>query len=343
MPLNERIEDTMKRAAEEQKAGQQAADNGEAVKTPPTDEVKKPDEEVVTTSPSELTSDQVFEFLDKNDGSYLQYLSKKEGREITSLDDLKTVEEKIVEVEKDVTLPDDVKQYWDYKNETGRDFNDFLKANKDWTSESEETVVMEHIRQQKGLEGEDLKEYFELTYKPNEDEASEREIKKAKLELKADAKTALTFLTEQNKKYSLPSEEAASQRQAEDAAKDDARVFSEGMLNAIRTSNEIEVEGVKLGVEKASDLEKRFSSVNGIMSKYQTDDGFDHKALFNTLYKGEHFETLAKAYADQVKNTYIEQELANLENKKTPVGHTGGNEGGVDEAKVKAFISQNLL
>src|SRR5690606_29112326 len=53
-----------------------------------------------------LAPEKVFGFLDSNEDAYYEYLSKKIGREIKSLDDLTKVEQ--IEVIKEPELPEDV-------------------------------------------------------------------------------------------------------------------------------------------------------------------------------------------------------------------------------------------
>jgi hypothetical protein len=43
----------------------------------------------------------------------------------------------------EVELPEDVKAYWDYKKETGRTFEDFVKLQKDYSKEDPEKLIRE--------------------------------------------------------------------------------------------------------------------------------------------------------------------------------------------------------
>jgi hypothetical protein len=61
-----------------------------------------------------------------NEEDVLSYLGKRYNKEINSFDDL------ITERESSEELPEDVAAYLKFKKETGRGFNDFVNANKNY-------------------------------------------------------------------------------------------------------------------------------------------------------------------------------------------------------------------
>jgi len=278
-----------------------------------------------------LAPEKVFGFLDSNEDAYYEYLSKKIGREIKSLDDLTKVEQ--IEVIKEPELPEDVKKFWEYKKETGRGLSDFLKANKDWTSESKEAVVMEHIRQTEGLDGELLKDFYELNYLPDEDEVSDKERRMAKIRFEQRYKNALEYFKAQQKQFTLPTDDTESQRQAAQQAEADAKRFQEGMLGALKEVQEINIGdfSYKIGNDPAT-LDK-FSSLEKILGSYKKGDSFDYKALFQTLYAGENAAKIAQSYAEYYKNKAVEDDLKKMSNHKEP-GAQAPPSGGADPQKV---------
>jgi hypothetical protein len=285
----------------------------------PKDEPEEPKEpQEPTDDPKEdkfegLTKEKIFEALDQDENAYLEYLSKKTGRELTSLEDLKEVKE----VEKEPDLPEDVKKYWEFKKETGRGFNDFLKANKDWTTESKEAVVMEHIRQKEGLEGELLKEAFELEYRPDED-SSDRERRLAEIRLEKRYNQALRDLKESQRQYALPTDEKDGQRQAAAQRQVEAEKFQQGMTEAVRGIDRLAVDDFSYKVEKDPQIEQRFSSIENILAKYKKGDSYDFKSLAETIIAGENHAQFAKAYAEHYKNKVVEDEMKKMSHQQDP-------------------------
>ena len=261
----------------------------------------------------DINQEKLLEYLETNEDAALKFLSKKTGRDIESFDDLTKVEVK--EIEKEPELPEDVKAFWDYKQETGRGLNDWLKANKDWKNESEESVVMEHIRQTEGLEGDELRDYFDLNFKPDED-ASEREQKLAKIEMKKRYNQALKDFEKQKEQFKMPTDEKANQRQAEGQSKEDAERFKKNMQEALNEVDKVNIDDFSYEVKLDSNTKEKMTSVEGIMDMFKKDGQLDYKALAETLQAGMKAKDLSKAYAEHYKNKVIEDEMAKLSNRK---------------------------
>jgi len=277
--------------------------------------------------------EKVFEILEKDDKLYLEFLSKKTGKQLNSLDEL--VQEK--EVIKEPELPEDVKKFWEYKKETGRDLNDFIKATKDWTAESKEAVVMEYMRQTEGLEGDLLRDKFNLEFMPDED-ASEREIKRAKINFEATYNRALKALKEQQKQFSLPTDTLSLQRKAEEQRKAEQEKFKAGMQEALSRLDSLTIDDFSLKVEKPPKMDERFSSIENILAPYKKGDTYDFKSLAETIIAGENRQKLAKAYAEHYKNKLVEEEMKKMSNvdKKEPLGYPDDNK--LDVGKVRSFF-----
>ena len=260
------------------------------------------------------------ESLDGKDDLILKYLSEKTGREIESFDNLVEVREVEKVVDKEVDLPEDVKAFWEYKKNTGRGFDDYLKANKDWKAESKESVVMEYIRQEEGLDGELLKDYFDLNFRPDEDEATEKEQRMAKLNFEKYYKKALSHFESQKSSYVIPTEMQSAQRQAAEKAKEDSERFAAGVRDALNGLNELAIDDFKYEVKDREVLANKFSSVEKLMDSFKSNGQFDYKRFVATLVAGENAQSMAKAYAEHYKNKHVEDELARLSNRKQPGG-----------------------
>lgn len=299
-------------------------------------------EDIVAVDDITLDTEKIFSFLDTNEATFNQYLSRKTGKEIKSFEDLKEVKEVevIKEVIREAELPEDVRRIYDYKKTTGRGLSDFLKANKDWKAESKESVVMEHIRQTEGLEGDMLKDFFTLTFTPEEG-ASEREEKLANIRFEKTYNQALKSFEEQQKQYALPSELMDTQRQAEVQSQEDVKRFQSGMTEAIRSTRSIEIDDFSFKLDEEPKLADKFSSLDGILGRYKVDGSFNYAALLKDLYAGQNRDLLAKSYAEHAANKATEAEMAKLSNKKEP-SQMAQTEGSVDGARIAAEFRKHF-
>ena len=287
------------------------------------------------TKQLELSKDDVFGYIEKNEGQLLEYLSAKQGRELKSWEDLRTVEEKIVEkevervIEKEPILPEAVKAFNDYHLKTGRGLDDYLKIQKDWSKESEEYTVKEYLRQTKGFDGEELDEYYNLKFKVDEDELDERTSKTIKFEFKQTYRDALNYMTEQKKNFELPKPD--SQRALDVAEKEveSRRVFAEGMLSAIEQTDEIVADGFAFKVGNKDKTKQEFQSLESIMREYSKEGFTDFKRLFQHLYAGRNVEAIVKAAKESAIAAHIEEETKKMHNHNTqPV--SGGEPAKID-------------
>ncbi len=283
----------------------------------------------------ELQAEEVFQFFDTNEEAYLQYLSQKTGREIKSPEDL--IEVKEVVKEKEIELPEDVKSFWEYKKNTGRGFDDFLSAKRDWSKESKELVVMEHIRQTEGLEGDLLRDYYELNFVPDEDEVSEKDVRMAKIRFEQRYHKALKHFKENQKQFTLPTDTKTHQREAEEFQRAETERFKQGMDSALNNLASISIKDFTYEVQKTPEMSK-FTSIDGILSKYRKGDTFDYEGLLKVLYAGENVERIAHAYAEQLKTEYIDNELKQV--SKPPEVTPKEGETPIDMNKMTAEIKK---
>lgn len=126
-----------------------------------------------------------------------EYLSEKLGRDITSIEDFKTTD-------KEPELPEEVQKYLNFKKETGRGFEDFVKANRDISQLSDEDVLVEYVlRENEGFDTNDALEHLDDMFGYEED-ASEKEKKKRDRLEKSYLAKARKVLREESEKYKVP-------------------------------------------------------------------------------------------------------------------------------------------
>jgi hypothetical protein len=134
----------------------------------------------------------------------LSYIGKRYNKEIKSFDDL------MAERKESVDLPEDVAAYLKYKQETGRNIEDFIKLSKDVDSLEPETLLREYLLStQEGLDEDDI-EILMDDYRYDEDIDDESTIKKIKLETKKAVAEAKKFFNSQKEKYKIPLESRES-------------------------------------------------------------------------------------------------------------------------------------
>jgi hypothetical protein len=150
--------------------------------------------------------------IELNDEKVVEYLSKRSNRPITSLDELKFEAEP-------QELPEDVSAFLKYKKETGRGIEDFVKLNKDFESEPEDSLIKGYLLEtQKGLDAEDIDILMD-DYSYDEDLDDETQIGKVKIARKKILMEAKNFFNSQKEKYKVPVESAGgglSEKELED-------------------------------------------------------------------------------------------------------------------------------
>ena len=116
--------------------------------------------------------------------------------------------EKLSDLSKKETLPESVLKFKKFVEETGRtDIKDFYNTQRDWTKESDESVIKEYYKlQDPNATDEDVNLQYELLQvtEDDEDNLSERELKQRQLEFKNIKNKALNFLEQKRKEYQTP-------------------------------------------------------------------------------------------------------------------------------------------
>ena len=138
---------------------------------------------------------------DLKEEDVLSYIGKRYGKEINSFDDL------MAERKQSEELPEDVAAYFKYKKETGRDIQDFVKLQQDFSSMNPDSLLREYltITEGEGLDPEDIDSLME-DYSYDEDLDDESVIKKTKLAKKKIIAKAKKFFNEQKELYKQPLE-----------------------------------------------------------------------------------------------------------------------------------------
>jgi len=131
----------------------------------------------------------------------------EEITEDSTEEQIEEVEEKVEEAiaEAEATgkpLPENIQKLVDFMEETGGDINDYVKLNQDYTKLNDNDVVFEYYKQTKPhLTNEEINFLMEDTFNIDEDEDTDREIRRKKLAFKEQVASARSHLDGQKSKY----------------------------------------------------------------------------------------------------------------------------------------------
>jgi hypothetical protein len=135
-----------------------------------------------------------------SDTDVLSYIEKRYGKKVNSIDELTQARE---EAE---PLPEDVAAYLEYKKQTGRGINDYVKLNKDFDSLSPDNLLREYLTAtEEGLDPEDIQALME-DYEVDEEVEETAVVKKTRLAKKRKIAEAKKYFNEQKKLYKQPLE-----------------------------------------------------------------------------------------------------------------------------------------
>jgi hypothetical protein len=134
----------------------------------------------------------------------LSYIGKRYNKQINSFDDL------MEQRQSNEELPEDVAAYLNYKKDTGRGFEDFLKLRKDYDTMDQTKLLKEYlVDTQQNLDDEDIEVLME-DYTYDEDLDDESKIKHVKIARKKAIAEAKKHFNNQKEKYKLPLESSGT-------------------------------------------------------------------------------------------------------------------------------------
>ncbi len=290
------------------------------IKEEPKAEEQKVEEEIKTPS-SELKEEDV-----------LKFIGNRYGKEIKSLDEL-------TEQREENPLPEDVSKYLQFKKETGRGFDDFVKLNKDYDEMDSDQLLKEYLTAtEKGLDADDIEDLMdEFAY--DEDIDDEKQIKKLKLKKKKTIAKAKDYFTEQQEKYRVPLESSRDASPRED--EEEYQAYRQYIAEA-KTVNEqnarkgemfqkktddvfSEFKGFEFTLEDnkvyfspgdAAELKKSQLSPQNFINKFLDDDGLisDAAGYHRSLAMAMHPEKFAKFFYEQGKSASADETMKKLKN-----------------------------
>ena len=162
--------------------------------------------DVVEEQPLEQNAEElVVESPTIKDEDVLSYIKNRYNKDISSVDDL------FAQREEANDLPEEVSKYLDYKKNTGRGFEDFVKVNKKYDDLNDDQVLAEYYSlTESDLDSEDIHYLMDEKFSYDEDLDDEKEIKKKNIAKKRELSKAKTYLNDLKEKYRVPLESSGS-------------------------------------------------------------------------------------------------------------------------------------
>lgn len=256
----------------------------------------------------------------------LSFIKNRYGDEVSSLDDLTSKRKDTPD------LPEEIVNYLNYKKETGRGLDDFMRLTKDVDGMNEDQLLFEFWKQQKPhLDSDDVD--FELSerfsYDEDADDASDvRKRKIAKKEELAKAKEYFNKLKETYKtkvestKDFIPAEELedfnayknnkteSQQSQAETTKR--SEYFSEKTNELFNDKFEgfefkLNDKSLKYKPADSEKLKESQADLNNFISKHLTEDGYlkDAASYHKSLSLAMHPDSFAKFFYEQGKSDAV--------------------------------------
>jgi hypothetical protein len=281
--------------------------------------LKKHEEDVAKKQELASQSDPVNSQIEIDDNKIIEFFDKKYGKKIESIDDLfKQKEEE--------PLPEDVSAFYNYKKETGRGLNDFIKVNRNLDNADQDSLLKEYYSEvESGLDEEDINTIISDKFSWDEDLDDEREIKRKKLEKKKELAKAKEYFESQKQKYKAPLESSYGSLSEED--KEALKAYKQYIANEgsgkekqqkqvdwfLRKTEEVFNKEFKGFEFKIGDKQVRFSpgdhqelknnqsDINNFISKFVGEDGLikDAEGYHRSLAIAMNPDKFAKFFYEQ--------------------------------------------
>jgi hypothetical protein len=273
----------------------------------------------------EVNEDQNVLTFNSND-DILEYLKTKE-------DLMSMISTRIEEVE----IPDDVKKYLEFREETGRGYSDFLEYQRDLTEIDEQDMVKRYmVEMNPEFDSEDVQDEFLEAYAYDEDLDDEKDIRKKTRAFKKAYADALEYFNSQKEKYAIPlgsndtdipdeyksaKEFADSIKTQEELHQKQSEVFLAQTENLF--TNDFKGFEFKIGDEvinhKPANIQstkENQSNVMNFLGKFLDENGFikDPEGYHKALYMAMNYESVLSNVYETARAKAIEEEVRNSKN-----------------------------
>ena len=232
------------------------------------------------------------------DEDVLSYIKNRYNKEISSVDEL------FNEKENNESLPEDVSKYLEFKKTTGRGFDDFVKANKNFDKLNDDQLLAEYYSlTEEDLDSEDIYYLMDSKFGIDEDIDDEKDVKKKSIAKKRELSKAKKYLNDFKDKYSIPLESSG---------------------NSLSNKNQEEIDAYKKYIQESKTIQEANRKKNEYF-KQKTNE------VFNSEFKGFEFNVgdkkIGYSYGD------AQEMKAKQLNLDTFISKYVGDDGLISDAK----------
>jgi len=277
-----------------------------------------------------------------------------EAQEETVLEEVTEdiIEEKVAEVEEKVEeaiaeaeatgkpLPENIQKLIDFMEDTGGDINDYVKLNQDYSKLNDNDVVFEYYRQTKPhLTNDEINFLMEDTFKVDEEEDTDREIRRKKLAFKEQVASARSHLDGQKSKYYeeikagsklTPEQQKAINffnrynKQSEENKKvidNNTKIFEQKTNNLFNNKFKgfeynVGDKKFRFNIKDIDGTKQKQSNINNFMAKFVDKNSAltDAKGYHKALYTAMNADAIAKHFYEQGKADAMKSSIAKAKN-----------------------------
>jgi hypothetical protein len=245
---------------------------------------------------------------------------------------------KVAPKSESVEIPEDVKKYLEFKQETGRGYEDFVNYQKDFSQVDKDVLVKMYIKENNPeFDDLDISEEFSEAFSYDEDYDDEKTVNKKSRALKKAHKEALDYFEGQKEKWNVPlevtsntsiPEDYKAAKEALDSLKSQEQVSKKQSDYFLQKTDELfssEFKGFefKIGddvvVQKPSNVDSVKENQKNVMnffSKFLDENGLikDAEGYHKALYVAMNYESVLKNIYETAYAKAIESEVKNSKN-----------------------------
>ena len=277
-----------------------------------------------------------------------------EAQEETVLEEITedSTEEEVAEVEEKVEeaiaeaeatgkpLPENIQKLVDFMEETGGDLNDYVKLNQDYTKLNDSDVLYEYYKQTKPhLTNDEINFLMEDTFQIDEEEDSDREIRRKKLAFKEQVASARSHLDGQKSKYykeiKAGSKLTLEQQKAMDffnrynkESEENQKIADAATSTFLKKTDQVFNDKFKgfeynigdkkyrFNVKNANEVKNTQSDINNFVKKFLNKNNTmeDAKGYHKSLYTAMNADAIAKHFYEQGKADAMKNSVAKAKN-----------------------------
>ena len=237
-------------------------------------------------------------------------------------------------------LPENIQKLVDFMEDTGGDITDYVRLNQDYTQFSDDAVLREYYRQtKKHLSEEEINFLMEDSFSYDEEEETEREIKRKKLALKEQVASARAHLDGQKSKYyeeikagskltpeqqkavnffNRYNKESEENKKVVERQTNTFKLKSDNLFNKNFKGFEYNVgdKRYRFNVKNTNEVKETQSDINNFVKKFlnknneMEDAAGYHKSLFTAM----NADAVAKHFYEQGRADALKQSVAKSKN-----------------------------